>query len=59
MNSDENALELLYNEAVEDVQKGKLKPGDKIQEMKDYRSKHKKKEVLLVFKDPILYMLRL
>ena len=49
MNSDENALELLYNEAVENVRNGKLKPGDKIQEMKDYKSKHKRKEVLLLF----------
>ena len=49
MNSDENALELLYNEAVENVRNGKLKPGDKIQEMKDYKNKHKRKEVLLLF----------
>lgn len=56
MNSDENALELLYNEAVEDVRKGKLKPGDKIQEMKDYRSRHKKKEVLRLFLKILFYI---
>ena len=56
MNSDENALEILYNEAVEDVRKGKLKPGDKIQEMKDDRSRHKKKEVLRLFLKILFYI---
>ena len=44
MNTDETAVSLLYSQAIEDIRKGKLKPGDKIQEIKEYNS-YKKRQV--------------
>lgn len=47
MDEDSVALNLLYHQAVEDVRKGRVKPGDKIREIKEYKTANNKPKVSL------------
>lgn len=45
MDEDSVALNLLYHQAVEDIRKGRVKPGEKIQEIKELKVSNNKQKV--------------
>ena len=45
MYEDGIALTLLYNQAVEDIRRGRVKPGNKIQEIKELKNSNNKRKV--------------
>ena len=47
MNDDSAAISLLYNLAVEDIRQGRVKPGDKIQQIKELKAANEKVKVSL------------
>ena len=45
MNNDSFAVNLLYCQAIEDIRNGRIKPGEKIQQIKELKASNNKLQV--------------